>query len=136
MIRLINNLILSQASKLKYIVKPLAPSTYADLKLQGTSQVIWSGGSEATIFGDATVNYAFRAIHDALHLATGLGFTVEQEIELARIHAARCSNSLLADLVWIEVAEQAKALAATGSFIDNQLSFTLTKLRQLGYKLA
>lgn len=131
----INSTILKQASKLRFQVADSAPSTIAEVKSAGTLTV-WSGGSEATIFDDARVNWAFRAIHDAMHIATRLGFTIAEEIELARIHAAEQSSGLMADLVYTEVAGQAIELEATKSFIANQRLFTLTKLKQLGYQLA
>jgi hypothetical protein len=131
----VNSTILKQASQLRFQVADLAPSTFNEVASAGTLTV-WSGGSDSTIFDDAKVNWAFRAIHDALHIATRLGFTVAEEVELARIHAAKQSSGLMADLIWIEVALQAKHLEATKSFISDQRSFTFEKLKQLGYQLA
>lgn len=41
--------------------------------------LVWSGGSDATIFGDAEHNYAFRAWHDWHHWKWQLPFTLEGE---------------------------------------------------------
>lgn len=47
-----------------------APQTYADLQSLLKSRrhlVVWSGGSERTIYAAPEVNYAFRAWHDWCH---------------------------------------------------------------------
>jgi hypothetical protein len=73
----------------------------------------------------------FRAIHDSTHLITKLNFTPEHEIEMGRIQAAalasRC-ESLLADLFYIEIAEQAKYYLNNGIFVTDQINFTKSKL--------
>ena len=48
----------------------VAPSTYEELRAHlnsGKRMVVASEGSEATIYGDPEVNYAFRAWHDWTH---------------------------------------------------------------------
>jgi hypothetical protein len=126
--------ILKDASKLDYIVKADAPNAVQDLK--STSQlVIWSGASDQTVWGDPSVNWAFRALHDRLHISTGLGFTIPEEIELGRIQAS-LYDGMLADLIYIEVAGQAEHFARTGEFIVDQVSFTLNSLRAKGYRIA
>lgn len=117
------NKILSQASKLNYIVSDIAPSTETALFNQ-PSLVIWNGASVNTIWGDASVNHAFRALHDALHLKTGLDFNVESEIELGRIQASQYEGKL-ADLVYIEVAGQAEYYKQNGVFVTDQVKFTM-----------
>lgn len=131
MIRHINNLILSTAPR--HIVADLAPSTFQDL-LQSPSLVIWSGESDNTIFGDARVNWAFRALHDALHLKTGIGFSPVEEIAIGRLQANQYSG-LMADLVYIETAGQAEHYLKTGRFVSDQIRFTLNELTKLGHKL-
>lgn len=131
--REVNQLILKQASKLKYSVKDIAPNTFVDLKAS-PSLVIWSGESDKTIFSDKTVNWAFRALHDALHLKTGLGFSPESEIELGRIQASQYVG-FMSNLVYIETAGQAEHYLKTGRFVLDQVEFTLTELRKLGYKI-
>lgn len=128
----INSLILKQASKLNFTVKDVAPSTFSEL-LASPSLVIWSGASDNTIFRDASVNWAFRALHDKLHLETGLGFSPESEIELGRIQASQYTG-LMADLVYTETAGQAEYYLKNGLFVINQVEFTLNELRKLGYR--
>jgi hypothetical protein len=129
-IREVNNLILSTAPT--HIVKSVAPSTIPELFSQPTL-VIWSGASDHTIFGDPSVNWAFRALHDALHLKTRIGFSPESEIELGRIQANQYTG-LMADIVYIEVAGQAAHFLKTGQFVENQVEFTIKSLQALGYK--
>lgn len=129
-----NNLIMRQAAKLKYRVADKAPNTASELFNGSPTLVVWSGQSESTIYGDARVNWAFRALHDALHLVTGLGFSPAEEIELGRIQASQCSSSLLADLVYIETAGQAEYYMQTGQFVQNQIEFTINQLKQRGIK--
>lgn len=137
MINYINNKILTLSKDLKFSVADRAPSTELEL-FTSTGLVIWSGGSETTIYQDAKVNYAFRALHDDLHLQTGLGFSPEEEIIMGRIQAAslgaRC-ESLLADLVYIEVARQAEYYKTNGVFISDQINFTKVELAKLNIRL-
>lgn len=128
-IRYINETILREAKKLSYIVKDSAPSNDIDL-FNAPSLVIWSGASDKTIFGDCTVNYAFRAIHDTLHIETGLQLNVESEIELGRIQANRCTSDLMAELTYIEVAGQALYFKEHGMFPVDQVSFTMARINK------
>lgn len=129
----VNNLILNQASKLRYIVADVAPSTEIDLFNGPKTLVVWSGASDATIFDDASVNWAFRALHDALHLKTGMSFSPKSEIELGRIQASQYDSQLMQDLVYIETAGQAEYYMRTGQFVSNQVTFTIEALKKLGY---
>lgn len=132
MLRYINATVLRDAGRLIYTVADVAPSNETDL-FNSPSLVIWSGASDKTIYGDATVNYAFRAIHDALHLETGLGFSVEHEIEMGRIQASRQSSSLMAELVYCEVSMQAAHYGTTGQFVQDQVGFTMSHLEKMGF---
>lgn len=132
-VRYINNEILRRASNLRYSVSELAPSTFQDL-YNSTSLIVWNGESNNTVFGDSKVNYAFRALHDQLHLETGLGFTVDQEIELGRIQANQF-NGLLADLVYSEVSGQAEYYKINGIFIKEQKQYAEKYLINLGWNI-
>ena len=53
-----------------YDVSAAAPETYEELIAHldaGERMVVYSGGSERTIYGDPEVNFAFRAWHDWCH---------------------------------------------------------------------
>lgn len=130
----INNQILKSASGLVYQVKAIAPNDEKSLFTQ-TGLTVWSGASDCTIYNDSSVNWAFRAIHDQLHLDTRLGFSPLEEIELGRIQAARYSSQLMQDLVYIEVAGQAEYYLKTGQFVSDQISFTLNQLKLKGWTI-
>ncbi len=120
-----------------YTAADVAPATAAELLGPGSSGglVVWAGASGNTIFGAPAVNWQFRAWHDSVHIASGLGFTHAEEVELGRRQAARIaqlSGDRLAELVWLEVAGQALEHARTGSYISNQVAWTLAQLRKSG----
>jgi len=127
----INNSMLAMARGIAYTVADLAPGTAHEL-FSSSSLIIWSGASDRTIYGDARVNWAFRAWHDAMHLKQGLGFTVEAELELARIQASQCTSDLMAELVYCEIAGQVEYFAQTGQFVADQVAFTLNYMRARG----
>lgn len=41
--------------------------------------LVWTGASDNTIFGDPSVNHAFRAWHDYIHITKGFAFNVQGE---------------------------------------------------------
>lgn len=131
-IKYINHKILKDASSLKYTVANLAPDSLNTIKAQ--SLIIWSGASDNTIYNDAVVNYAFRALHDALHIKTGLDFSPDHEIEIGRIQASKY-DGIMADLVYAETAGQALYYKINGIFLLDQTSFTRQYLINLGYKI-
>jgi hypothetical protein len=128
LVKALNQEVLNQARGLEYIVKDVAPSTEAGLFNQ-PSLVVWAGASENTIYKDAQVNWAFRAVHDALHLKTRLGFTPQEEIEMGRIQASKIGSDLIAKLFYIEIAGQAEFYLKTGQFVQDQVKFTMDQLK-------
>lgn len=130
-IKYINYLILQDTSKLQYTVKAIAPDTEQAL-FNESSLVIWSGASQDTIYQDERVNWAFRALHDDLHLKTGLNFSVDAEIELGRMQASQYSSQLMQDLIFCEVAGQALHFKQTGNFVTDQVEFTVNFLKNKG----
>lgn len=130
-IQYINSEFLNMARGLNYSVADFAPGTENDL-FNSTGLVIWSGASENTVYDCPKVNHAFRALHDAKHLETGLGFNPEQEIEMGRIQAAEMASqckSLMADLFYCEIAEQARHFQENGEFVTDQVAFTKKYLK-------
>lgn len=132
--RYINSNILDLSKGLRYTVKDVAPSTFQDVSNE-SSLIVWSGASDATIYQDASVNYAFRALHDAMHIETGLGFDAIHEMELGRIQASKVhaltGSELLATIVHLEVSGQAEHYLKTGQFIEDQISFIMKQLKGL-----
>jgi hypothetical protein len=83
---LLNVAIVHIASRLLpdgFDVSDEAPDTYEKLKAHlcaGKRMIVWSGGSEATVYGHRSVNFSFRAWHDFCHWDGGHDFTLEGEI--------------------------------------------------------
>lgn len=76
-------------------VAPAAPNSLETLRLHVAREgriTVYSGGSEATIYGDPEVNYAARAWHAAVHLFTGYPFTFQGERMTARTQAAQLNG--------------------------------------------
>lgn len=129
LVNYLNNTILNQASKIAWQPKDIAPGTEKELfSFKGSQLIVWTGASDDTIFGDKFVNWAFRALHDALHIKTGYDFSPDAEIELGRIQANQYSG-IIADLVYCEVAGQAAYYKNNGIFIQNQVQFTKAFLK-------
>ncbi len=131
----LNEIVLLSAPEFR--AAEVAPATVPELFGAGSvgTLTVWNGASDGTVFGAATVNHAFRAWHDSLHLATRIGFTVDEEIELGRRQAelvARLSGDRLATLVWLEVAGQATEFRRTGNFVADQIGFMQRELNRLG----
>lgn len=123
----VNNKILSLTSNIRYTVASDAPSSVKDL-VNTTSLVIWSGESNNTIYQDCHVNYAFRALHDAKHIETGLDFSIDSEIEIGRRQASKY-DGIFADLIYIEIAEQALYYKQHRTFVSNPNEFTMELLQ-------
>jgi len=80
-----NAAVLTMCSRLLpggYDVSLAAPETYEELIAHldaGGRMVVYSGGSERTIYGDPEVNFAFRAWHDWCHWRGRHDFSHEGE---------------------------------------------------------
>ena len=140
-----NIAVLQMASRLfptGFAVSDDAPGSYEELCQHldaGKRMVVWSGGSDATIFADPEVNYAFRAWHDWTHWRHRLDFTLageaytaaQQTRDLRKVfgdwddHPDRLH---WADIIRVEVYEQAKHHAMCGDFVDDQVGFALMNL--------
>jgi hypothetical protein len=98
---------------------------------------VWTGVSEGTIFDDPETNWAFRAWHDAAHLAHGLPFTVEGETATAYVQASHLIGEYGDDddvvemvaLLLCEVVGQAQWLARYGEFPADQMAFARVNWR-------
>lgn len=111
-------------------VYQLLRCTFDRLKFQSVSSlVVWSGGSNATVYGDPAINHAFRAWHDSLHLKLGLDFSLESEIAVATEQSRLLHNDGLARLIMAEVKGQAEYFAKHSQFPDNQVEFVTNYLK-------
>ena len=116
--------------------RAIAPATLADLLAldTGAALPVWDGASDRTPYGDARVNHAFRAWHDATHKAGGYGFTLEGERATC---AAQARAVMLAypraPRLWLalldaEINGQAAHFAAHGFFPADQTAFIKERL--------
>lgn len=105
--------------------------------LRADGLLVWDGASERTIYADARVNFAFRAWHDACHIAGDLGFTLEGErgaceMQKRQLVAAypRAPRRWLA-LLDAEIIGQLEELERTGAFPLDQAGFVARALEGL-----
>jgi hypothetical protein len=92
------------------------------------SIVVWSGGSESTIYREPQVNYLFRAWHDWTHLKTGSDFSLAGETRNAMAQMSQVGTELQR-LIYIEAVLQATCYFQTGNFPVDQVAFTLEALK-------
>lgn len=131
-----NRVILELAPR--FDARPVAPSTLADLLALDTAapMPVWEGASDGTIYGDARVNHAFRAWHDAAHAAGGYAFTLEGERQTCDAQArALLSMYPRAPKLWLallsaEINGQSECLATTGAFVPDQAAFMRQALKE------
>jgi hypothetical protein len=124
----LNRLVLSQASRVKWHASANAPETFEDLRRAFATLgyiPVSTIGCETSIYGDASVNLAFRAWHDATHLAHGLGFNASDEIAVAHIQCASACIARDKALLWADVAGQVRYFEAFGEFPNDQTAFVL-----------
>ncbi len=123
-----------------HVASESAPSSWKALQKWGQTHVIgldvlpvYDGGSELTIYSSDVVNFAFRAWHDSIHLACGIGFTLAQELRVASIHVQSCRdsglNSLDCEAIWMDTAGQAWHYDIWGAYVHNQAGFVSQCLR-------
>ena len=122
-----------------YAVLNDAPDTLAKLQAYHAEHgriAVWSGKSDRTIYADDEVNFAFRAWHDARHLALGADFTPEGE---ALVAAQQIADVLIlygadAPKLWLrlieaEIVGQQRYQERHGAFPENQRGFDLAYIR-------
>lgn len=121
------------ASAPPHFPTPDAPSDFAALQAWAAAQApgepmpVFDGGCEATIFSSPAVNHAFRAWHDSLHLAHGLGFDKAGEYGTAGLHAEAAAAAGLSPedqrALIFEVVGQFEYAAVRGEFPADQALF-------------
>lgn len=100
-----------------------------DIAVSSEGLLVWEGASDATIYCDPRVNHAFRAWHDACHIAGKLGFTLaderracELQVLQARIRYPSIPRRVV-ELIQAEVIGQAEYFDAAGEFPRDQKAF-------------
>lgn len=114
--------------KIQYEVSDHAPSTFEELSRNIGTLKVWAGESNHTIYGDAQINYAFRAWHDYTHLKLNSPFTLDGELTVAK-HQASLVGDTLGAVIMAEVYGQALLAIKTGQFPANQIEFILNYLK-------
>jgi hypothetical protein len=113
----------------KFTPAIIAPDTFESLARASVGGlVVYSGASDSTIYGDAKVNWAFRAWHDSLHLKLGADFTLIGELRVG-LEQARILGGSYGDIVMAEVKGQIDYYNLHGSFPLNQIEFVLSYLK-------
>jgi hypothetical protein len=114
----------------RHTVSDIAPHSFETLKSAATSGlVVYSGGSDDTIYGDPRVNWAFRAWHDQLHLDLNAPFTLEGERLVGLEQARLIGGDRLGLIMVAEVVGQIEYLEANGGFPVNQAEFLRNYLK-------
>jgi hypothetical protein len=127
--------IASRIFPLGFDVSADAPDSLAKVisHFENTGRIcVWSGASENTVFGDAEVNYAFRAWHDSKHLQGKHHFSESGESAVADMQCADIralfGNTAEADyfclIVQAEVMGQLEYKEKFGGFPLDQYGFT------------
>lgn len=114
----------------KFEAKAFAPDSFAKLKSNSVSGlVVWDGASTNTIYGAETVNHAFRAWHDKLHLELNAPFTLEGEKLVAMEQARLIRSDAMGKILIGEIVGQAEYFAKHGEFPTDQVKFMLNYLK-------
>jgi hypothetical protein len=121
-----------------------APSTLDELNQHVATtgrMLVYSGGSDYTIFSDSETNYSFRAWHDWCHMKGNYDFTTQGEsmackMQVSHLHTVYGENhpkmKLWEALLDIEINEQVKDFEANGYFVEDQYKFAIAKLHDIG----
>lgn len=114
----------------KFEAKDVAPDSLELLIRNSTSTLaVWSGASDSTIYGYASVNHAMRAWHDSLHIKLNAPFTLQGETLVALEQASLLQSDNLGDIIMAEVVGQAEHFAKYGEFPINQTDFIKSYLK-------
>lgn len=130
----LNQAVMDMARRMKLPrvqISDFAPQTIEDVMRSYSetgSIVVWSGGSDSTIYVDPMVNYMFRAAHDMMHIRIGADFTMLGETRVAHAQMGMVGTEL-GRIIEIEVIKQAEYFFQTGSFLDDQVAFTIAQLK-------
>jgi len=99
----------------------------AGARISGAPLPVFDGACDRTIWGSPAANIAFRAWHDAVHLALGADFSREGEVrvaqeQVAQARAAGASPGVL-DALWADTFGQVEYFARHGMFPADQITF-------------
>lgn len=113
-----------------------APSYFAALRAAWSPDAplpVYSGACDATIYAAPEVNHAFRAWHDACHVALGADFSVAGEVRTARCQlrqaAAMGADARTLALLRADTIGQVQYFARFGRFVHDQRAFVARYLK-------
>lgn len=115
----------------RFEVRDVAPNSFEDVQrvyLQTGKLVVWSGGTERTIYDDVQVNYIFRAWHDWTHIKIQAGFDLAGETATGMTQIAQVGDEL-GRIIKLEVIGQATHAIEFGTFVEDQKAWTINQLR-------
>lgn len=113
-----------------FIARARAPSSWPELLAtrDAAARPVWDGALDRTIW-QPEINLAFRAWHDATHLAINADFSLAGEIRTCEAQISALHNTFgrapawCDDILRLEVIGQAEHFERTGQFIQNQLDW-------------
>ena len=109
----------------RHVAVPDAPNTWRELQRAAYDSAgrlrVFNGASSATIYASPSVNFAFRAWHDSLHLAHGLDFSRESELKIAQFHADQIQGEYDKRLIYADVAAQVEYYFKHGRYVPEHL---------------
>lgn len=108
--------------------------------------LVWSGGSDCTVFGEPHMNHAFRAWHDYIHITRGLAFNKAGErlaynwhcvqLDLYLSHKfSRQHRENIKQLLDIEINGQVEYLERFGHFPEYPRTFAAERMQLMKLKL-
>jgi hypothetical protein len=117
-----------------FTASPQAPSTYEEIAAlldNGQQLVVYSGGSDKTIYGDKLINYAFRAWHDYCHWKAQVPLTLDGEVAAFELQCRQLYNTFgfngqtlrWRNILHAEIVGQAEYFERYKRFPDNQRRF-------------
>lgn len=123
----LNSRIVSLAPK--HSVSDIAPYSFETLRANCGRLVVWAGASDHTIYGDRSVNWAFRAWHDSLHISLQADFSLAGERIVALEQCRLIGSDLMAKIIMGEVVGQVEYLNKYGHFPIDQVEFMSNYLK-------
>ena len=116
-----------------------APSILSHMQLAFAERIAYPVSydfCETSIYGSVEANMAFRAWHDALHVEHGLEAKLDDELELARIHASQVEGEACKLLILCDTAGQSYYEACNGDFPTDQRKFVWTLFHLVTMQIA
>ncbi len=116
-----------------------APATFAELlSIEGRARLpAWRGASDRCIYGAPEINFAFRAWHDAVHLAGRFDFSPAGERRTCQEQIRQfyykfpAAPAAVAALLDVEINGQVEYFVRRGQFPVDQARFVAERLTRV-----